>query len=55
MKEIPLFPLQLPLGRDRVETDAEGKPPQPFQPLLSWESPGELSWFKGIPLLFSLH
>lgn len=34
-----LFPLQLPLGRGRVEVDAEGKPPQFFQDLLFWESP----------------
>lgn len=37
--ENPLFPLQLSLCRDRVGVDAEGKPPQPFQLLLSWESP----------------
>lgn len=52
--ENPLFALQLPLGRDGVEVAAEGKPPQSFQPLLFWESPKELKWFKGIPLLLSL-
>lgn len=30
-----LFPLQLPLGGDRVGLDAGDKPPQPFQLLLS--------------------
>lgn len=34
-----LFPLQLPLGGDRVGLDAGDKPLQPFQLLLSWESP----------------
>lgn len=53
--ENPLFPFQLPLGRDRPEVDAEGKPPQSFEPLLPWESPRDLTWFKGIPLLLSLH
>lgn len=52
--ENPLFPCQLLLGRDRVEMDADSKPPQPFQPLLSWESPRDLKWFKGILVPLSL-